>query len=328
MTATVRGVGLTVPLSGVGLRDHPPLLDTAWDAGFTDLWTGESSELDGFSPLVHAAAHRPAWTLGTAIVSAFTRGPALTALAEASDVPVRLGIGSSSNVVVEQWNGVGFDRPLRRTRDLVRFLARVWDGDRVDYHGDCLDVVGFRLGRPPARRPRVLVAALRQRMLALAGAEADGAILNWLSPGDTPRVAGIVRENGPDPEIVARLFAVVGDAKAARTHARRQIAAYLNVPVYAEFHRSLGRGEALDAMWRAWAAGDRRAAVDSIPDAVVDELVLLGTHDDIAAGVEAYVRAGITTPVLALTVLGGEVEHHVQKVGAALRGRLTIEGTP
>ena len=55
------------------------------------------------------------------------------------------------------------------------------------------------------------------------------------------------------------------------------ITAYLNVEAYAEFHRWLGRGPALQPMWDAWAAGDRKAALAAIPDEVVDDLVVHGS---------------------------------------------------
>ncbi len=119
-------------------------------------------------------------------------------------------------------------------------------------------------------------------------------------------------------EVVARIFVCVSeDAEAVRRLARFQIAAYLNVPVYAEFHRWLGRGAALQGMWAAWAAGDRRGALDAIPDAVVDELVVHGSPDQCREGIRAYVEAGVTTPVVALLSLGDDQLESASALGAA-----------
>ena len=52
--------------------------------------------------------------------------------------------------------------------------------------------------------------------------------------------------------------------------ARRAIATYLNVPVYAAFHEWLGRGDELGPMWSAWKSGDRKAAIEEIPDHLVE----------------------------------------------------------
>ena len=78
------------------------------------------------------------------------------------------------------------------------------------------------------------------------------------------------------------------------------IAAYLTVPAYAAFHEWLGRAEALRGLWDNWAAGNRRAALTAIPDAVVDELVVWGEPARCREHVARYARAGITTPVIAL----------------------------
>ncbi|MGH9083684.1 MAG: LLM class flavin-dependent oxidoreductase, partial [Acidimicrobiales bacterium] len=101
------------------------------------------------------------------------------------------------------------------------------------------------------------------------------------------------------PEIVARIFVVPEpDVDAARAIGRRMVAAYLNVPAYAEFHRWLGRGPLLQPMWDAWGAGDRRGALAAIPDQVVDDLVVHGSPEECRAHVERYVEGGVTVPAL------------------------------
>jgi alkanesulfonate monooxygenase SsuD/methylene tetrahydromethanopterin reductase-like flavin-dependent oxidoreductase (luciferase family) len=148
--------------------------------------------------------------------------------------------------------------------------------------------------------PALLVAALRPGMLRLAGQVGDGAILNWLAASDVPTVTPYVLAGGPK-EIVARIFVLVDeDVERARATARPLLAAYLTVEVYRRFHEWLGRGEALAAMWRAWADGDRAGAAAAIPDHVVDDLVVHGPAARCREHVARYAEAGVTTPVLAL----------------------------
>ncbi len=238
------GYGMTVPFDGVPLADHREWYEQLVEHGYTDAWSSESDGTDAFTPLALAAAWAPSLRLGTAIVPAFTRGPALlaqtvAALAEAAPHRFTLGVGTSSNVIVERWNDIPFHNPYKRTRDVVRFLRQALTGERIDSTYDTFSVRGFRLGRPPAVVPPILVAALRPGMLRLAGAEGDGTIINWLSASD---VAKVVPEVGPGKEIVARIFVCPSeDTEAVRAAARRAVAAYLNVPVYAAFHEWLGR---------------------------------------------------------------------------------------
>lgn len=307
--------GITVPFDDVELAAHPRWFSLLADLGYTDVWTSETNATDGFSPLAVAATCEPRLQLGTAIVPVYTRGPGLLAmqaatLAELAPGRFALGVGSSSDVIVERWNDVAFEEPYKRVRDTVRFLRRALAGEKVDVELDTLRVRGFRLGRRLEQPPPIYVAALRPGMLRLAGREADGAIVNWLSADD---VRQVVPEVGPGKQVAARIFVCpTADADKARFVARMAIAAYLNVAVYAAFHRWLGRGPALQAMWDAWSAGDRKGALAAIPDEVVDDLIVHGSPEECRAHVRRYVDNGVTIPVLAILPGADDLEQAVR----------------
>jgi probable F420-dependent oxidoreductase len=316
MSATARTIrpGMTVPLPGP-LHTHREGLAELADLGYTDAWSAEADGTDAFTPLALAAAWEPRLRVGTAIVPAFTRAPACLAqcvasLADAAPGRFAVGIGSSSNVIVERWNGVPFVEPYKRVRDVVRFLREVMAGEKVSATYDTFEVRGFRLGVRPEHAPPILIAALREGMLRLAGREADGAIINWLSPADVQRVVAVVdaASGGQPREVVARIFVCPSEnTDVVRAGARFAIAVYLNVPVYAEFHRWLGRATALQPMWEAWAAGDRQAALAAIPDSVVDELVVHGSPEVCRARIQEYFANGVTTSALALLPIDPDV---------------------
>lgn len=300
-------LGMTIPLAGIPLADHRDCLREMIDLGYTDFWSSEAGGTDAFTPLALAAAWAPEAHLGAAIVPAFTRGPATLAmsvasLAEAAPGRFTMGIGASSNVIVERWNGIPFEAPYQRVKDTLLFLRRALAGEKIEERYASFDVRGFRLQMPPlATQPPILVAALREGMLRLAGRHGDGAILNWLSAEDVRRVAPIVHAGGPGKQIVARLFVIPSaDRSLARAIGRRAAAAYLTVPVYAAYHEWLGRGELLAGLSRHWKAGDRKAAVEAIPDSVIDELVIHGSPAECREHIERYREGGVTTPVLAI----------------------------
>ncbi|MEJ5254518.1 MAG: LLM class F420-dependent oxidoreductase [Acidimicrobiales bacterium] len=307
---------MTIPFDKVPLHEQRDWIVELADLGYTDVWSAEADGADAFTPLALASVWAPSLRLGTAIVPAFTRGPACLAqsvgsLAQAAPGRFVLGIGTSSDVIVQRWNGIPFEEPYKRVRDLVRFLRVALTGEKVKQDYETFSVNGFRLGVVPEQPVPILLAALREGMLKLAGREADGAIINWLSADDVARVAPIVRQYGPnadgtEKEIVARIFVAPGvDAETARGFGRFAIAAYLNVPVYAKFHEWLGRGDQLAGMWAKWAEGDRKAALEQIPDAVVDELIVHGPPEACREHVERYVANGVTTPVLAILPFPG-----------------------
>ena len=149
--------GLTVPLPGA-LHTHGPTLARLADAGFSDAWSGEADAFDAFTPLALAATWEPRLRVGTAVVPAYTRGPptiaqSAAALADAAPGRLLLGLGASSKTIVEKWNAVPYDRPLKRVRDLVRFLRDALNGERIAQSYDTFTVNGFRLQRPPETVP-------------------------------------------------------------------------------------------------------------------------------------------------------------------------------
>ncbi|MBA9007819.1 LLM class F420-dependent oxidoreductase [Thermomonospora cellulosilytica] len=298
--------GLTVPMAGVPLAEHREIVASLPDLGYTDAWSAETNGPDGFTPLALASQWAPPLRLGTAIVPVYTRGPALLAqqaatLAELAPGRFVLGIGTSSNTIVERWNGIPFTEPYARARDTLRFLRRALAGEKVT--DEALGVKGFKLERAPEQTPAIVLAALRPGMLRLAAKEADGAITNWLSPNDVRTVRGVI---GEETELLARLFVCpTENAEEARAIGRWMIAAYMTVPVYKAFHEWLGRGDALKPMNDAWAAGDRKGALEVIPDEVVDDLIVHGSPEACRERIREYVDAGLTTPVIALVNTGG-----------------------
>jgi probable F420-dependent oxidoreductase len=297
------GWGLTVPQIGLPLLEHRQLIEALPGWGYTDVWSAETSSTDAFVPLALASSWEQTLRLGTAIVPVFTRGPALLAMSAATmaaAAPGRfvLGLGASSPVIVGNWNGADFREPYRKTRDVLRIVKQALAGERVDGAFDTVTIKRFKLDNAPAAPPPVMLAALRPQMLRLAGREADGAILNWLASYDVPQCLDAI---GTETETVARIFVCpTEDTDHAHALGRRLISSYLTVPAYAAFHDWLGRGGVLRPMHEAWAAGDRAGAAKAIPDEVVDDLVLHGSPESVRAQVQAYIEAGLTTPVIAL----------------------------
>jgi probable F420-dependent oxidoreductase len=300
--------GLTLPLSGVPLPAQRDLVASLPDLGYTDAWSAELNGIDGFTPLTLASQWAPQLRLGTAIVGIYTRAPVSLAvqagtLAVLAPGKFVMGIGTSSQVAVEQWNGIPFEKPYQRSRDMLRFLREALAGGKVSREYETFSVDGFRLDPAPEVPPALALAALRPGMVRLAAAEAGIAITNWLAPKDVPQVRAVA---GSDCELVARIFVCpTTDIETARFIGKRMIAAYLTVPVYAAFHQWLGRGEIIKPMLAAWNSGDRKGAVAAIPNELVDELVIHGPLEYCRERVAEYHATGLDTPVIAITPTPG-----------------------
>ncbi len=287
--------GLTLPLPGTPLHAHEELVKRAEAAGYTDLWSGETNGPDGFTPLSLSAAWTERARLGTGIVGVFQRGPALlaqeaAALADASDGRFVLGIGSSSDRIVEGWNGIPFERPLSRVRETLGFLRTALAGERTQS--------GFKLETAPAQPVPIVLAALRGRMLELAVERADGAFTNFLPLGGLPRVAAQL-EGAPESfELLCRFFCLPGEREAVEPLARFMFSSYVTVPVYAAFYRWLGYGEQIAEMVAAWESGDRQAAAAAAPWELIEEMFVFGSPEQMRERLDAFVAGGITLPIV------------------------------
>lgn len=311
--------GFTFPFDGLPLHAHKDALQEAEQLGYTDAWSYEIDGVDCFTPLALAAAWTDRLLLGTAIANTYTRAPLALAIsangmAEAAPDRFALGIGAGSSVIVGQWGGVPFDMPYRKVRDVNRMVQEMLTGEKVVKELETTRSNGFRLSRKLAPTPKVYIAALRERMLRLAGAESDGVIINWLSADDVPKCVAAVHKGaekaGKDPatlEVVCRIFVcMTEDKNLIDMLGRRMIAAYLNVPVYAAFHEWLGRGPALQGMWDNWQAGDRKAATAAIAPQTIDDLLVYGDAETCRRKIQAYVDNGVTVPVVNFIPVAGD----------------------
>lgn len=295
--------GLTVPFAGVPLAEHPRLYRQVEALGYEDLWSGETPNgTDGFTTLSLAAPVTERMRLVTGIVNPFTRGPAVlaqtaAALQEASGGRFVLGLGASSNVVVERFNGIPFERPLSKMREAVAALRPVLSVPPERGFG------GLRLERPVSSPVPIVLAALRGRMLGLAAEVADGAFSNFLPLSGLPQVVQALRESerahGREPqELACRFFVFPVAEDQGMVLARSMFAAYGSVPVYARFFRWLGFGEEIAPMVDAYQSGDRGRAAELAPENLIREIFIFGSPDEIRARVEEFVAGGITTVVL------------------------------
>jgi probable F420-dependent oxidoreductase len=287
--------GLTVPLPTLPLREHAELVRRAEAAGYTDFWSGETSGPDGFTPLALCATWTERVRLGTGVVGVFTRGPALlaqqaAALSDASTGRFALGIGASSDRIVEGWNQIPFEKPLTKMAQTLEFLRTAFSGERTS--------TGFKLDQPPAEAPPIVLAALRGKMLRLAVEKADGAFTNFLPLAALPKVTEQLHGAPEGFELACRFFCVPGERDQVEPLARFMFASYATVPVYEAFFRWLGYGERIDEMVAAWKAKDREAAVAAAPWEVIEDTFIFGTLAEIRDRLEAYVAGGITLPVL------------------------------
>lgn len=300
-------LAVSLPLKGVDARAGIEIAQEAARRGFTECWVSEGQGPDAFTTL-GALAVQTDLRLGVAVVPAQTRaafvlGMSAVSLADLSGDRFTLGIGSSSAVIVNQWGGQPFDKPLTAVREAVEALRPMLRGERSTMDGEVISINGYKPHTVPARRVPLVVAALNPRSCRVVGElGVDGVALNQLGPRHVRPVLEQVAVGAggslpADYRVVARVFCAVTDRpSAARHRVRSMLAPYIATRVYNQFYRWLGHEDVAEAVLSA--KGDPAAMANAVTDELVDELTCIGTADEVAAKVAAYVDAGVTLPVV------------------------------
>lgn len=316
MSRPVPPLALSLPIAGMEGPQQIHLAQAAADRGYTAAWASEVQGPDAFT-LLGALAATTDLDLGVAVVPAQTRtafvlGMSAVSLADLSGGRFTLGIGSSSELIVQRWAGQPFDRPLTGVRETVAALQPVLAGERSTFDGEVVSLGGYRAHTtPPGGRVPLVVGALNPRSCRAVGEmQVDGVCLNQLAPHHVPQVLEQVADGAggtlpDDYQVVARLFcAVTDDVASARQAVKATFAPYIQAKAYNRFYRWMGYEDAADGVLEA--RGDRDAMTAAISDELVDDLFCLGTADEVAAKVAAYCEAGVTTPVIHPIALGRE----------------------
>ncbi len=305
-------LGLTMPSDQFQNLHFAELVRAADRCGYTDAWSFESNTTDAFAPLAAIAMLSDRLRLGTAIVPVFTRPPALIAMSAAtlnqlSNGRFVLGLGVSTPTIVESWMGVPFEKPHTRVRETVAAIRAMMKGEKVTVAGKTVRTNGFRidvsLDVPPAP---IYLGAQGSAMLRLAGEVGDGAIVNFVTTAGLPAMLDHVREGmrsaGKDPaklDVVCRIVVAVDEDEAtARALLRRSLTAYVTVPQYNKFFREIGFENEAGAAIELWNRGERKKALESIPDDMVEQIYVFGDAKTCRRRIDEFFRAGVTTTAL------------------------------
>jgi|SRR5579864_4308714 len=229
------------------------------EAGFSTVAFAQLAGVDALTVIALAGRTVPDIELETAVVPIYGRHPvvmaqqALTAQA-ATGGRLLLGIGLSHRPAVEGRWGLSFERPVEYMQEYLAVLLPLLRGEAVAYSGKRLKTnVQLAVAETPA--PPVVLAALGERMLRLAGELTDGTAL-WLVGPRTlgahirPLITEAARNAGrADPRILVGLpVCVTSDATAARERAARSMAGYNQLPSYRAMLDREGAGGPADVM--------------------------------------------------------------------------------
>ena len=182
-------IGLVTPYwNNITRSEFIEIAQLAEDLSYDSIWVPEMWGRDAFSILGLLAAHTKKIKLATGIIPIYSRSPAIIAqtiatLDEISDGRMMLGLGTSGPIVIENWHGTPYEKPLQRTREYVEIIRMILNSERVNYEGEIFNLKNFRLQFKPIRKDLpIFIAAMGSKNIQLTGELADGWIPFLIPP--------------------------------------------------------------------------------------------------------------------------------------------------
>ena len=326
-------LGLNLGYFGTAVADDARLVTEAESLGYDSVWTAEAYGADAVTPLAYLAAITDRIRLGSAIFQMPARTPAMTAMTavtldKMSKGRFLLGLGVSGPQVVEGWHGRPYGKPLRVTREYVAIVRRIlareepvtFDGEyyQIPYEGENATGLGKPLkliSKPDNPDLPIYLAAIGPKNVRLAAEIADGWLPIFYSPERSDQVYGPLLEEGfaasGDPtkadrfDVAPSVIAFAGDdIDRARLQAKPMLALYIGGMgakgrnFYNDLARRYGYGEAADEIQDLYLSGKKMEATLAVPDALVDEVCLVGPREVLADRLEAWRDSGISTLIV------------------------------
>ena len=300
-------MGMHVP--GMSWRDIREAAVLAEELGYSCITMGESWGEDALTSLAQIAAVTSRIRVGTSILPVFARSPANIAMAalnmdRMSEGRFFLGLGTSGRLVIEDFHGEKFAKPLTRMREYIDIIRKAARGDRLDHDGEFFHTKRFQLRFTPYRTSLpIYIAALSPPSLRLTGELADGWLPIFLAPS---RMAAAVVELKAGAEAAGRMLRdiaispqvsiyVTDDIKVARDRERPHIAFYIGGMgvFYHEYMRRIGFGAEADHVREAFQARARDRAAGLVTDEMVDAVTILGTPKQCRDQMQRFFDAGV-----------------------------------
>ena len=317
-------IAVTLP-AGPRLTDTATRLSWAEEKGFSDAWFGDAGAPDSLTQIAALGQATSKIRIGVAVTPVYTRSPsvlAATANVIEQVIPGRfvLGIGSSSQTIMGQWNGIPLNKPLTRVKETAQLVKQMLAGKKTEFEGETQSSRGYRQ-MPLENPPPIYIGCLRQNMIEMAAEIGEGVIFNLWPKGALPKMMGAVKRGAEragkkwqDVEVVNRAMVLCTDDKEyGRNLFRAAFAPYYATPVYNKFLAWAGYEDAANTIKEGWAEKNRDKTSGALTDELIHEIAIIGTESEIRDRIQEDADGGIHTHIIApLAGNNGDVERTLE----------------
>jgi len=327
------GISLGTQDWGTGIASAIELCQEAERLGYHSAWTAEAYGTDAVTPLAWLMGHTATLQFGPSIMQMPARSPAMTAMTAAtldlmSQGRFLLGLGLSGPQVVEGWHGQPYGKPLVKSREYVEIVRAILRREGpVEHHGAHYDIPysgpeASGLGKPlklmvhPRRSDiPIYLAAIGPKNVELTAEIADGWLPIFFAPTRAKETfgaslaAGFAKAGGKSLDnfdVAPSVTVIIGDdVSMLRDFVKPFLALYVGGMgargrnFYNDLACRYGYEAAAKEIQDLYLDGKKQEAAAAVPDAMIDEVALIGPKERIADQLGAWKESDVTTMIVA-----------------------------
>jgi alkanesulfonate monooxygenase SsuD/methylene tetrahydromethanopterin reductase-like flavin-dependent oxidoreductase (luciferase family) len=243
--------------------------------------------------------------IGSSIVNIYSRSPSLIAMGAAtvdtiSNKRLVLGLGTSSQPLVEDFHGNKFEKPIKRMKEYVEIIRLILSGKTVNYSGEIFSLKNFSLLiKPPRDSIPIYLAAVNQKMVELTWEIADGVIFYLRPKSEIKSTLARMQDKKKIDASLQIITCVNDDSEKAMVRAKKTLAFYVSVgKIYREFLASNGFQNETKNIFEEYEKNGLQDNHELVPKSMINELCIAGTPDECKTQLRQFRETGIDLPII------------------------------
>ena len=275
------------------------------------IWIPETWGMDGMSMLTAVSQIVKNSKIGSSVINIYSRTPSLIAMSAAtldtlSNGRLILGLGTSSEPIVQEWHGLKFSQPVQRMREYVEIIRLIISGNKINYNGKLFHIKNFTLLiKPPRKKIPIYLAAINQKMVELTWDIADGVIF-YLRPISELQNTIQKMQSKRKIDVSSQLITCMSeDEDQAIERAKKTLAFYVSVgKIYREFLAKNGFAKEIHDICDEYKKSGLRTNYKLVSNNLLDSLTIYGTPENCKKKLDKFVKTGVSLPIIQFNPIG------------------------
>ncbi|HEV2193492.1 MAG TPA: LLM class flavin-dependent oxidoreductase [Nitrosopumilaceae archaeon] len=290
------------------------------------VWIPETWGMEGLSMLATISQIVKNSKIGSSIINIYSRTPSLIAMGAAtldtlSNGRLILGLGTSSESIIQDWHGLEFNQPVQRMREYVEIIKLVMSGNKINYDGKLFHLKNFALlVKPQRKKIPIYLAAINQKMVELTWEIADGVIF-YLRPISELQNTIQKMQSKRKIDVSSQFITCMSeDGEEAIERTKKTLAFYVSVgKIYREFLAKNGFEKETREIYDEYKKSGFRTNPTLVSTSMLDSLTIYGTPEECKKKLDRFVKAGVSLPIIQFNPVG-EVTKSFKLLVSALSG--------